>query len=243
MNDGVWSQASEWPVLGDADVHVWLAHLPAAQSHAGELSAVLSPDERERAGRFRFEEHRVRWQLARGLLRVLLGRYAGIEAAALRFTQTEHGKPSAVGTGIHFNNSHSGDYAAFAFTRAAAVGVDIEQVRDEMQRRDEIARKYFAPGEQLQLNELPEAVRCRAFFDIWARKEAFVKARGDGLFSGLDQFETQIEKPHLVAIQGAPPVNWWMSALPEVDGYAGAVAVNAQSCRPSFWKWAGSVSQ
>ena len=241
MNNAVWSEPREWPALGTGEVHVWLAHLPAAQDHAAKLCAALSPDEQERASRFRFDDHRIHWQLSRGLLRLLLGRYAGIEPAALRFTQGEHGKPDVPGIGIHFNNSHSGDDAAFAFTRAGAVGIDIEQVREDMQRREEIARKYFAPGEQQQLQALPATERPRAFFDFWTRKESFVKAHGDGLFSGLDQFETLLEPPFLLSIHGAPAVDWWMSALPEIDGYSGAVAVNAPSCRPQFFKWAGPL--
>jgi 4'-phosphopantetheinyl transferase len=243
MNDAYWSEPSVWPILTGNDVDVWLSHLPAARTHIARFDSVLSADEQERSRRFRFAEHRDRWQIARGLLRLLLARYCGAAPADFRFTYNAHGKPEVPGGGVHFNSSHSGEFVALAFTRAGAVGVDIEQMRDDMVRREEIARKYFAPGEQEQLNALPASRRARAFFDFWTRKEAFVKARGEGLFSGLDRFETLLAEPRILSINGAPAAEWWMSALPEIDGYAGAVVVNAPSCVPHFWKWTGPLDR
>ena len=237
MNETAWTEPSELPVLGSDDVHVWLAHLPAARAHLARFVSLLSPDEQQRSTRFRFAEHRERWEMARGVMRLLLARYSGTAPADLRFVYNEHGKPAIRGSGIQFNSSHSGEFVVLAFTRAGAVGVDIEQVRDDFERLGEIGRKYFAPGEQEQLEALPSSDRARAFFDFWTRKEAFVKARGEGLFSGLDQFETLLAEPRIVSISGAPATEWWMSALPEIEGYAGAVVVNAPSCTARFWKW------
>lgn len=237
MKNAAWPEPpAQLPPLAEKDLHVWLAHLPEERAHLEKFIAVLSPDERERVSRFRFDEHRERSQIARGLLRLLLSRYTGNDAAALNFACNSHGKPELPGSGLYFNTSHSGQYAVFAFTRAAAVGVDIEQVRGDMSRREEIAQKYFAPGEREQLRVLPESSRARGFFDLWTRKEAFVKARGDGLFSGLDQFETLLEEPRVLTVRGAPAVDWWICALPDVPGYSGAVVVNAAHCFPHFWR-------
>jgi 4'-phosphopantetheinyl transferase len=235
MNEG-WKEPEHWPTLPAGEVHVWLAHIPPLRVRLDEFIQLLSPEERERAARFRFDEHRERSQITRGLLRSLLGRYSDRSPGELCFVYNAHGKPEVKNCGIHFNTSHSGDYAAFAFTRSGAVGVDIEQFRDDITRREQIAEKYFAAGERTQLQALSEGERSRAFFDLWTRKEAFVKARGDGLFSGLNQFEVCLREPRVVSVRNAAATNWWMDSLPEINDYAGAVVVNAPSCAPRFWK-------
>lgn len=234
---GDWIEPNEFPALASGEVHVWLAHVPGATSRLQELAAVLSADERERAARFRFEPHRQRSQVARGVLRSLLGRYTGRDARSLSFFYNAHGKPELKDSDVHFNTSHSGEYAVFALTRLGAIGVDIEEIRRNVDRSDAIAQRHFAPGEQQQLNAVPESERTDAFFQLWTRKEAFVKARGDGLFSGLDQFETVLNGTRLVSVRGEPATNWWMSSLPTVPGYAGAVVVNAPGCTARFWRW------
>lgn len=231
-----WIDPDQWPELQQGEVHVWLAHVPAARARLPEFVQLLSLEEQGRAARFRFDEHRERSQITRGLLRCLLGQYLNSAPGKLSFDYNAHGKPEVKDCGVHFNTSHSGDYAAFAFTRAGAVGVDIEKFRDDITRRDQIAEKHFAPGERAQLQALAEKDRGRAFFDLWTRKEAFVKARGDGLFSGLNQFEVCLGEPRVIGVRGAAATDWWMAVLPEISGYSGALVVNAPSCSPRFWK-------
>ena len=232
-----WMEPQGWPQLGAGEVHIWLAHLPIARARLKEFAQLLSAEERERAARFRFATHQERSQIARGILRSLLGRYLGCDARAISFSCNAHGKPELVDSAFHFNTSHSGDYAVFAITQAGRVGVDIEQLRREMFEHEAIAQRHFAPGEQQQLSAVPEEERAAAFFRLWTRKEAFVKARGDGLFSGLDQFETALDGTRLVSIRGARADDWWTCSLPDVPGYAAAVVVNAPACTPHFWRW------
>ena len=236
-----WVEPPGAPTLGNDQVHVWLAHLSNANANLTSLRAALSTDEISRAEKFHFAEHRERWQSTRGVLRLLLARYLKEPATEIAFEYGAQGKPKLkhpANSNLHFNTSHSGDFAVFAFTRAGEVGVDIECVRDEMPRRDDIVRRYFAPGEQRQLFALPEPERARAFFKLWTRKEAFVKARGTGLFSGLDQFEVSLDAPRVVRSDtNASAVDWWMSELPTVLAYEGAVVVCAKSCTARFWKW------
>ena len=233
-----WIEPDHWPALAEREVHVWLAHVPTLRRRLEEFVQLLSPEERERAARFRFDEHRERSQITRGGLRSLLAQYLGSGARELCFAYNAHGKPEVKSCGIYFNTSHSGDYAAFAFTRAGDVGVDIEKFRGDITRRDQIAERHFAPGERAQLQAIAEAERTRAFFDLWTRKEAFVKARGDGLFSGLNQFEVCLGEPRVISVHSAATTNWWMAALPEIEDYSGAIAVNAPSCSSHFWKYA-----
>ncbi len=236
--NGTWTAPSSCPSLVGHEAHVWLAHLPSARGPFSVLAASLSGEESERARRFRFDAHRERWQLTRGILRALLAAYLGTEPRLIAFREGPHGKPAlAHDDSLRFNTSHSGDYAAFAMTRLGDVGVDLEQVRDETIRGLEIARRYFAPGELSYLESLPEQDRTRAFFDCWTRKEAFVKARGDGLFSGLDQFEVAMNEPRLLKVTGDSPENWWLTILPPVDGYAGAMVVKSKAGTARFWKW------
>ena len=228
--------------LAHREAHVWLANLPLAFKHLDQLAGVLSSDERARAEKFHFAEHRERWQATRGILRTLLGRYAEAGANEIAFHYGAFGKPALLhpaSAGLHFNASHAGDYAVFAITRAGETGVDIERVRNELPRHDEIARRYFAPGEQRQLFALPEHERAGAFFTLWTRKEAFVKARGTGLFSGLEKFEVSLREARVLSVADADrdSLNWWMAELPAVPDYAGAVVVQAPSCTARFWNW------
>lgn len=239
-----WLEPSAHPVLRDDDAQVWLAHLPAARTALEDFRRTLSDDERARAEKFSQPEHRERWVITRGILRTLLARYLDADAAKIVFNYGAHGKPAlppSATVRLHFNTSHSGDHAAFAFTRLGEIGVDLEQVREPMPQRDDIARRFFARGEQRQLFALPESERTRAFFALWTRKESFVKARGTGVFSGLEQFEVALEEPRLlhVASEDAPAANWWMTTLPSVPGYEGAVVVRAPKCAARFWKWTG----
>jgi 4'-phosphopantetheinyl transferase len=226
-----WQRAVEPIALSGQEVHVWLACIPEWSLNLALLTGFLANDEVERAGRFRFEHGRNSYTVARALTRRLISRYTGIAAQDVLFSYGAHGKPALANeVSLHFNVSHSGDYAALAFTRVASVGVDIERVRADMQRQPDIAQRHFAPGEVAQMNALPPQDRAHGFFRCWSRKEAYIKARGDGIFGGLQSFEVSIapEAAELLNSTGNPIVgSCWMAALPEVPGYAGAVCVAA----------------
>ena len=237
-----WQKTSPWPALAANEAHVWLAHLPSVCDDSARWAATLSRDELERAAIIPVLERRARWQQTRGLLRTILARCLDCDAAEIIFRAGAHGKPELqhpVSGGFHFNTSHTGDYAAFAVSRAGAIGVDLERVNEQRPHRDEIVARYFATGEQAAWRALPKAERTRGFFDLWTRKEAFVKARGDGVFSGLDQFEVSLAESRLLSVRGdtAAAREWWMTALPAIPGYAGALAVRASVCAARFWKW------
>jgi len=224
-------------------VHVWLAALPDFRSRVPEIAASLSSDELQRATRFRFASHRERFQLTRGLLRILLGKYLDRDARELEFTYGPHGKPALQTPGgdplFHFNASHSGDFAAFAVTRVASVGVDIEELRPNTEC-EQIARKHFIDAELDELLALPPDERVRGFFNCWTRKEAFLKARGDGVFGGLSTFQVSLSARYarLVAVNGdaSQAAQWTMHELPEFSIYVGAVAIRAPNLRLAFWK-------
>ena len=235
-----WSTPPGRPALAEGEVHVWLAHLPSAHGELENLRALLTPEEAERARQFRTEPLRERWELTRGMLRSLLADYLQTDTREIIFQLGPHGKPAlAAHPQLFFNASHSGDHAAFACTRAGEAGVDIEQVRGHLRRHDLIAQRFFTSAERAELAAVPEPERVRAFFDLWTRKEAFVKARGDGVFSGLEKFTVGLAEPRVRHITDGNAAHWWMTALPETDGGAGAVVVQAPKCRACFWRWTG----
>ena len=194
------------------EIHSWCVRLDVPPETIAGLYATLSQDERDRSARFRFARDRQRFIAARGALRALLGRYLGTRSGDIRFTYNAFGKPDLspeFGGRLRFNLSHSGDLALIAVTTDAAVGVDLEYVRAHPDY-PEIARSVFSATEVEELNRLPSHLYPRAFFTCWTRKEAYVKARGEGLGGSAGP------ATGAVTFQPAP-------------GYVGAVAVQGRA--------------
>jgi 4'-phosphopantetheinyl transferase len=169
------------------EVHTRCVPLDVSAETIAGLYATLSPDERERSARFRFARDRQRFIAARGALRALLGRYLGTRPGEIRFAYNAFGKPALTpefGGQLQFNLSHSGDLALIASTTDAEVGVDLECIRPDADY-GEIARSVFSAAEVEQLNSVPSHLYSLAFLSCWTRKEASLKARGEGL-AGLD---------------------------------------------------------
>jgi 4'-phosphopantetheinyl transferase len=179
------------PSLAEDELHIWPARLDASSTDLDRFSKSLSTDERARAARFHFRRDRDRYVAGRGLLRVLLGSYLEVAPAQLRFEYTQHGKPLLPDAGLSFNVSHSGDHALFAFGPGLEVGVDVEVMRREP-AEEEVAERFFAASEVKALRALPRAAQAEAFLRCWTRKEAYVKARGDGLSLSLQDFEVTL---------------------------------------------------
>lgn len=229
------------PALAADAVHVWLAEMPEWARRIDELRRVLSPEEVERASRFRQLADQQRSMLARGLTRVLLARYLETDAPILRFELGPNGKPQLAGDRslLQFNVSHSGDVVLLAFASSAPVGVDVERLRPEMLRQEEIAERHFSPGEVRELMALPQADRAGAFFRCWSRKEAYIKMRGDGIFAGLHSFAVSLDPGDarlLSAVTGPGAEECSMSALPNIPGYEAAVCVALPQAPVRCWQ-------
>lgn len=177
------------------DVHVAAFDLDAEPAS----ERLLSEDERDRADRFHFERDRRRFVAARSILRRSLARYLDAEPAELVFAYGEHGKPSLPGSDLSFNVSHSGRLALFAFASGFEIGVDVELLAHARPDNDEqVAARFFSAREVEALRAYPESERDRGFLRCWTRKEAFVKAHGDGLSLSLQAFDVELAA-------GAPP--------------------------------------
>jgi 4'-phosphopantetheinyl transferase len=242
--DNAWRRPrTNYSLLPD-EVHVWRASLDQPQGHFVRLRQILSPQERARANRFHFEADRKRCVLARGLLRLLIGHCLGRPADHLRFQYGEFGKPSLARgpyPNLHFNLSHSGDLVLIALSCGRAVGVDIERMRIDV-ATDEIAARFFSANECRDLAKVPPEMRCAAFFECWTRKEAYLKARGDGLSLPLEQFDVSFlgqDKPRLIETRHDPTEvsRWTLHALEGGCGYKAALAVEGADWKLRCWDW------
>jgi 4'-phosphopantetheinyl transferase len=216
--------------LVDRDIHVWPVELIAPDFVVERCFALLSPDERARAERFVFEHHRHAYALSRGVLRALLGRYISLQPAGIHFSYGSKGKPylSESGSLIRFNCSHSGGMALYAITRHCDLGIDIEKIRP-LESMKQIAQRFFCPEEVGELLSLTPAERQAAFFRCWSRKEAYIKAVGDGLSIPLDGFRVTltpggwVEFVHLGNDRRLAS-EWALHDFTAIAGYAGAIA-------------------
>src|SRR5688572_13058173 len=184
-----WAHGPAEPGLAQKEVHVWRASLDVPAEAPDALRAHLSPDERERAAAFYFEQARNHYAASRGILRALLSRYLQQPANTFAFTYTSYGKP-LLPIDLKFNVSHSYGLALFAFVLGPEVGVDLERIRPEFAGQ-EIAERFFSADEARTLKEVPTDERARAFFRCWTRKEAFIKAHGTGLSFPLREFTVE----------------------------------------------------
>ncbi|MBZ5723300.1 MAG: 4'-phosphopantetheinyl transferase superfamily protein [Acidobacteriia bacterium] len=191
--------------LREREIHVWHGSLQPSPAEVAGLAQLLSPDELERADRFHFEKNRSEFIFARGTLRTLLGSYLGVAPADLRFAYSPHGKPSLDDRKtVDFNISHTEGMVVFAFARSRRIGVDVEKVRRDFDV-EEIAERFFSVAERLALREIPEPQRYPAFFHCWTRKEAYIKARGEGLSHPLHQFDVSLAPGKPAALLGTRP--------------------------------------
>jgi 4'-phosphopantetheinyl transferase len=204
------------------------------------LRACLSEDERARAGRFFSARGRDQFVVARGRLRQVLGALSGRSPRALAFAVAAGGKPRLEDGGrLRFNVAHSGDLMLCAVSLDHEVGVDVERVREDIGHED-IARRFFAEDEVRSLAAVPPASRREAFFACWTRKEAVVKATGEGLARSLDGFAVSVD-PARAELRRADPAlgridEWSLLVVPVPAGYHATVAVRAPvSLR--VWTW------
>ncbi len=233
-----WETPLSWPRLNDDEIHVWGVALDTAGELAA-LAACLSADERERTRGFRSGAHQRRFVVARGMLRQLLGRYLDQEPGAVAFSYGGHGKPLLQEGGVHFNVSHTRELALYAIACDREVGVDVEWMRPQV-AHEQIAAHFFSREEQEALAQVPDAERRAAFYNIWTRKEAYVKARGAGIAAGLGTFAVSLgaEAVLLRSDEGQDEVaRWKLVALEPAAGYVAALCGAGVDWRLRPWRW------
>jgi len=236
-----WRAAPRDLILTEGELHVWRASLAQSTQVFDKCWATLSPGERQKARRFHFERDTFRYVLARGVLREVVGHYVGLNPIEVRFTQNRFGKPGLAenDADLRFNVSHSHDLALYACARGRDVGIDIELLRDDL-ASDQIADQFFSPVESRAIRLLPMHQRTRAFFRCWTRKEAYIKAVGEGL-SSLSKplvFLENDESADPVAID--PQLTeraWTIMDLHPFPECAAALAFRGEYSTLRFWGW------
>jgi 4'-phosphopantetheinyl transferase len=177
---------------------------------------------------------------------MILSRYLDVEARLLRFRYGLRGKPAIAeefgADWLRFNLSHSQEVALYAVAREREVGIDVEYVRPDA-TDEQIAERFFSPRELAKLQALPVDIRAAALFAAWTRKEAYLKAKGEGLSLALNQFEVSLAPGEPAALVSTPwdpqeAARWSLQALTPGPGYAAALAVEGHDCQLRCWRWA-----
>lgn len=229
------------------EIHLWTVPLAAVGTEKYGILEVLSPDERKRAEAFRFDRHRNSFILGRALLRFILGEYLGRAPRDIIFSYGANGKPALNDSNppLHFNLAHSENRVVYAFTQAGELGVDIELVRS-LPDFESIARSFFSAAERDQVLGLPADQRAEGFFNCWTRKEAYLKAVGDGLMVPLNSFQVSLlpgQPAAFIQLSGDRYAmsQWSLFHLDFPDGYIGALAIPFVGCTVHWRTFASAL--
>jgi 4'-phosphopantetheinyl transferase len=223
--------SGEMEIVSNTDVDVWEIGLGIDADAFRDCDSILTPADRQRAARYRFERDRRRFMTARAGLRSILARYTNRAPQELVFVTSAYGKPRLFGTQLEFNLSHSQNVALCAVARNP-VGIDIEYVRpvnDLLQ----IVGACFSDEEAAVIRQLPEPEQLAAFYRCWTRKEAYLKALGHGLSIALSSFTVSIEQdnPRLLFSEHGYADQWHMQNIPAPRGYVASVVISTRSMR------------
>jgi 4'-phosphopantetheinyl transferase len=243
--DACWGIPPSDLTLLDDQVHVWQAALEQPPDVVNWLAQMLSPDELTRAERFHFVRDRRRFIVSHGVLRMILGRYLRIDPSRVQFRYSSRGKPYLAGEiqgdAIRFNLAHSHELAVYGFTRGREIGIDLEYVRPLVDA-EEIAGRFFSAREKAKFRSLPESLKLEAFYNCWTRKEAYLKATGDGLGRALDTFDVSLLPGKPVTLlrveeDHAETARWSLRALAPDPEYVAALAVERDDWFMACWEW------
>lgn len=258
LSDVAWRPPPAVLGLSRDQVHIWRVRLEVAESVLAQLRATLAPDESARAARIPSFLEQDRYTAGRGALRAILGRYLDTEPRQVRFEYGPQGKPALIqasSTGaprkaaqsraapVTFNLAHSHGLALVAVAYSREVGIDIELVQSGLAEQG-IAERFFSPAEVKALRALSKDEQILAFFRCWTRKEAWVKARGQGLTVPLDHFDVSLapgEPSARLRVAGAlnEAAAWSLCDLTPAPGYAAALAVEGEGWQLQTWDWQG----
>lgn len=229
--------------LAAGEVHVWCARLDLADDALARCYATLAVDERQRSARLRFARDRRRFVAAHGVLRQLLGRYLGTSAERVAYIRSAFGKPALApecAGRIRFNLSHSAGFALVAIAADAELGVDLEHLR-EASDYPEIARQFFSAAEIEYLRALPPHRYAQAFIACWTRKEAYLKARGEGLAGGMGECSVLLASERKTGPRDPGEQRdqqlWCFHELRPTPGYIGTLAIEGSGWRLSEREW------
>jgi len=226
----------------DSDViHIWNIKY-RDDENLEEYKSVLSENELERAGKFRYDKHRNIFIKTRGLQRILIAKYLQDKPNDIHIEFGPHGKPFCKNKSqLTFNASHAGAVILLAFTLKNELGIDVELIKKEVEV-ESISKHFFSENEIVKLISLDKSLRHEAFFTCWSRKEALIKAIGDGLSFPLDQFEVSFAADEPVSLletkwDETEKNQWTILDIPLENDYKGALAVKAKGQSIEYFDW------
>lgn len=234
--------------LEQNDVHIWRAHLDWPKDKFDAAFQLLSEEEQARAERFVIEQHRDRYIASHAVLHQILSLYVNCPPEKLQFQQNDHGKPYIanlpLGLNLQFNMSDSHDYALYGLRLDDEVGVDLEYMKSKI-RAEEIAKRFFSPDEYRALLDLPPSERLEGFYRCWSRKEAYIKAIGQGLSFNLSRFSVSL-KPDglncLLEVDGSAELarQWRLGSVSAPEHFQAALAVEGEVRKIKNFDWSKS---
>lgn len=241
---GVWNRSPARLSPSNQYIDVWRTSLNLPPPQVDAYRSLLSAVEIERANRFKVKRKYFEYIISRGMLRRVLGLVLNRDPSTFEFEYTDHDKPylntSWRGQPVYFNVSHSHEQTLIAVTLAHPVGIDIEQIRHNVEFK-KLARRFFSRPEARDLDTYTDAGVAQAFFSCWTRKEAFVKALGDGITFGLSEFSVSVDPfDGEVALHTHwdpdEARNWTLLNIPNGADYAAALAVRARGIGLRYWE-------
>lgn len=233
--------------LSPGEIHIWSVRLDPPAERVEQLGRPLAEDEWTRANRFRFDKHRRQYVVGRGALRTLLAGYLDTRPELVRFSYGPRGKPfladDLTGSGasiLQFNLSNSDEMALVGFVRGVEIGVDIEFLKP-MPDCEEISERFFSLSEREVLRKLSREIKEEGFFNCWTRKEAYLKAVGEGLAAPLDSFDVTLapgDPPRMLTLEGdaARAARWTFRHFRPADRYIGALAIEGEPPGGGEWR-------
>lgn len=206
-----WQEIPRTLKIAAQEAHIYRASLDVVQEERERYWQYLTAQERARAERFVVARDKQHFVAARGILRELLGRYLERAPESIELEANTWGKPGLPGrthrASLYFNLSHSRGMAVYVFCGEGQVGIDVEEIRTEI-AAGEIAQRYFSAGEIQELQALPAESRGEGFFLCWTRKEAYIKARGEGLRIPLNSFDVSLTPGQPATLRSSDGAAW-----------------------------------
>jgi 4'-phosphopantetheinyl transferase len=219
-------------IPGKEEVHIWMADLNISESIQQHFEkSFLSNEELAKAKSFKFDQHRLQFSASHGYLRFILAQYLNCCPSLIEYEIGEYGKPSLKNPSnpdkIRFNMSHSQNMALYAVTLDVEVGVDIEIIKDDLNIPD-LIEHVFTTRENNIFKEIKEDKKTKVFYDVWTRKEAYLKATGEGFNFPLNKIEVTTypdEEVKLLNVERNQSVNPWSLYSLELPEYSASIAI------------------
>ncbi|XLQ11269.1 MAG: 4'-phosphopantetheinyl transferase superfamily protein [cyanobacterium endosymbiont of Epithemia adnata isolate EadnSB Bon19] len=236
----MWIKSPNRLTLNPSDIHLWKQDLKVSDLEVNRCFAILSQEEKIKAKKFSFKEHKRRFIVARGTLKTILGQYLNIPASTIEFTYSSRGKPRLTNklgvNSLQFNLSHSHELAIYGVTCNHVIGVDLEYVRP-MSEAKKLAKRFFCSQEYNQISLLTSPDLEKTFFKLWTAKEAYLKATGEGIAGGLNQVEVSLDSfSQLLKLPNNQSLlNWTTFFFIPHPNYQGAVVSHTNEWKLSYW--------